>query len=306
MRPLVACVPNFSEGRDQTTLDALGDAIRSVPGVFLLDVHADSWHHRSVFTFVGRPRAAAEAAFRAVRVAVERIDLTQHRGEHPRMGAADVVPFVPVRDVTMDDCVQLARELAQRVGRELKVPVYLYAKAANQRARESLPAIRKGGFEALREKIGHDPRLEPDAGPRHIHPTAGATAIGARRPLVAFNVYLETPDVAIAKEIASVIRASSGGLPAVQAMGFEVDGRAQVSMNLLDTDATPIETAFAAVAQEARRRDVAIERSEIVGLVPERALRGVTAAAMNLHDPESRALEARIRDAERSAGEEPR
>jgi len=247
-------VPNFSEGRNQATLDALRAALTSVPAVTLLDVQADAPHHRSVFTFVAPPAAAAEAAFRAMRIATERIDLTQHQGEHPRMGATDVVPFVPVRDVTMEDCVALARALAERVGRELAIPVYLYARAATRPERESLPNLRKGQFEGLRERIGRDPAADPDFGPRRIHPTAGATAIGARPFLVAYNIYLDTGEVAAAKDIAKLIRASSGGLPAVQASGFEVGGKAQVSMNLLDIDITPPATVFAAVEVEARRR----------------------------------------------------
>src|SRR3989442_1479378 len=270
--PLVECVPNFSEGRDRGTLDALEGAITAVPGVKLLDVQADPAHHRSVFTFVAPPDAALEAALRAVRVATERIDLTKHAGEHPRMGATDVVPFVPVRDVTMDDCVALARRLGERVAAELEIPVYLYARAATRPERERLPEIRKGEFEGLRDRIGRDPAADPDFGPRRIHPTAGATAIGARPFLVAFNIYLDSSDVAIAKEIAKQIRTSSGGLPAVQASGFEVAGQAQVSMNLLDIDTTSPAAVFAAVAREARARGVDVLKSEVVGLGPERAI----------------------------------
>src|SRR3989454_8918775 len=185
--PLVECVPNFSEGRDRDTLDALRAAITSVPGVTLLDVQADPSHNRSVFTLVARPDAAVDAALRGMRVATHRIDLTKHRGEHPRMGAADVVPFVPVRDVTMEDCVALARRLGERAADELGVPIYLYARAATRPERERLPDVRKGEFEGLRERIGKDPAADPDFGPRHVHPTAGVTAIGARPFLVAFR-----------------------------------------------------------------------------------------------------------------------
>jgi len=243
---LVECVPNFSDGRNQAVLDALREAIARVAGVRLLDIQADASHHRSVFTFVAPPDAAVEAAFRAMQVATARIDLTTHRGEHPRMGATDVVPFVPVRGVTMDDCVQLARQLAERVGRELAIPVFLYARAATRPERERLPDIRKGEFEGLRERIGTDPAGDPDFGPKRIHPTAGATAIGARPFLVAYNIYLEATDVGLAKAIAKRIRTSSGGLPAVQASGFLVDGQAQVSMNLLDIDVTSPAAVFAA------------------------------------------------------------
>lgn len=296
--PLVECVPNFSEGRDRGTLDALRAALTSVPAVKLLDVQADASHHRSVFTFVAPPDAAVEAAFRAAQVARDRIDLSRHRGEHPRMGATDVVPFVPVRDVTMDDCVTLAKRLGERVGRELEIPVFLYARAAARRERERLPDVRKGEFEGLRERIGMDPAADPDFGPKRIHATAGATAVGARPFLVAYNIYLDTTDVGIAKEIAKKIRTSGGGLPAVQASGFEVNGRAQVSMNLLDIDVTPPATVFAVVEAEARARAVGILTSEVVGLVPERAIVGAGAAYLKLPDAADHLLEAKIRAAE--------
>jgi len=296
--PLIECVPNFSEGRDSATIEALRAALTSVPGVRLLDVQADAAHNRSVFTLVAPPDAAVEAALAAMRVATERIDLTRHTGEHPRMGATDVVPFVPVRDATMDDCVALARRLAERVAVELQIPVYLYAKAATRPERERLPDIRKGEFEALRDRIGKDPAADPDVGPKRIHPTAGATAIGARPFLVAFNIYLDTTDVTIAKDIAKRIRASGGGLPAVQASGFEVEGKAQVSMNLLDIDTTSPATVFAAVESAARERGVGILKSEVVGLIPERAVLGAGAASLKLPDPEAHLLEPKIRAAE--------
>jgi glutamate formiminotransferase/formiminotetrahydrofolate cyclodeaminase len=296
--PLVECVPNFSEGRNQATIDRLRRAITGVAGARLIDVQVDPAHHRSVFTFVAPPAAAAEAAFRAMQVALERIDLTRHVGEHPRMGATDVVPFVPVRDVTMDECVALARALGERVGRELEIPVYLYAAAATRPERELLPAIRKGEFEGLRGRIGSDPAADPDFGPRRIHPTAGATAIGARPFLVAYNIYLDTADVGVAKEIAKRIRTSSGGLPAVQAAGFEVGGKAQVSMNLLDVDVTGPATVFAAVETEARARGVAVLRSELVGLIPQRALLGAATAALKLPHAGDHLLESRILAAE--------
>ncbi len=296
--PLVECVPNFSEGRNAATIDALRTALTSVPGVRLLDVQADAAHNRSVFTFVAPPDASVEAALAAMRVATERIDLSRHTGEHPRMGATDVVPFVPVRDATMDDCVALARRLAQRAATELQIPIFLYAKAATRPERERLPDIRKGEFEALRDRIGKDPAADPDVGPRRIHPTAGATAIGARPFLVAFNIYLDTSDLTIAKDIAKRIRTSSGGLPAVQASGFEVEGKAQVSMNLLDIDTTSPATVFAAVESAARQRGVGILKSEVVGLVPERAILGAGAASLKLPDPEAHLLEPKIRAAE--------
>jgi glutamate formiminotransferase/formiminotetrahydrofolate cyclodeaminase len=296
--PLVECVPNFSEGRDPEILEALRAAIVAVPSVRLLDVQADAAHHRSVFTFVAPPEAAVEAAFRAIALAALRIDLTRHQGEHPRMGATDVVPFVPVRDITMDQCVALARTLGARVGEELQIPVFLYAKAATRPERERLPDVRKGQFEGLRDRIGTDPVADPDFGPKRIHATAGCTAIGARPFLVAYNIYLATPDVQIAKDIAKLVRTSSGGLPAVQASGFDVGGLAQVSMNLLDIDVTPPAVVFAKVEAEARARGVGVAQSEVVGLIPERAIVGAAAALLKLPDATDHLLEAKIREAE--------
>src|SRR5256885_1030425 len=237
--PLVECVPNFSEGRNAATIEALRRALSSVPGVRRLDVQADAAHNRSVFTFVAPPDASVEAALAAMRVATERIDLSRHSGEHPRMGATDVVPFVPVRDATMHDCVLLARRLAERVAADLQIPIYLYAKAATRPERERLPDVRKGEFEGLRERIGKDPVADPDFGPKRIHPTAGATAIGARPFLVAFNIYLDTSDVALAKDIARRIRTSSGGLPAVQASGVDVAGEGPGPLNTTRTVRAP-------------------------------------------------------------------
>ena len=296
--PLVECVPNFSEGRNAATLDALRSAITRVPGVRLLDVQADPAHNRSVYTFVAPPDTAVEAALSAMRVATQRIDMTTHRGEHPRMGATDVVPFVPVRDVTMDDCVTLARRMGERAAAELSVPIYLYARAATRPERERLPDVRKGEFEGLQQRIGKDPAADPDFGPKHIHPTAGATAVGARPFLVAFNIYLDSSDVSMAKDIAKKIRTSSGGLPALQASGFDVAGKAQVSMNLLDIDVTSPAAVFAIVEEEARGRGVAVLKSEVVGLIPERALLGAAAAYLKVPDAAEHILEAKIRAVE--------
>ena len=285
MPPLVECVPNFSEGRSAATLDALRAALTSVPGVRLLDVQADADHNRSVFTFVAPPDAAVEAAFRAVKTARDRIDLTVHQGEHPRMGATDVVPFVPLQSTTMDDCIALAKRLGDRIGSELGIPVFLYARAAARPSRERLPDVRKGEFEGLREEIGANPDKDPDYGPKRIHPTAGATAVGARPFLVAYNVYLAGGDEALAKAIAKRVRASSGGLPAVQAMGITVGGEPQVSMNLLDIDTTSVHVAFDAVAAAAREAGADAAWSEIVGLVPERAVHAATGAHLKLREP---------------------
>jgi len=233
-----------------------------------------------------------------VKTATGRIDLTTHAGEHPRIGATDVVPFVPVRDVSMEQCVALARRFAERAARELEIPVYLYAQAALRAERRLLPEIRRGEFEGLRDRLGTDAAADPDFGPRRIHPTAGALAVGARTFLVAFNVYLDTSDVRVAKEIAKAIRTSSGGLPDLQADGFLVGGQAQVSMNLLDIDVTSPMAAFTAVEKEAARRSIAIARSEVVGLAPERALPAGSGARLKLGDAVEHLLEAKIRAAE--------
>jgi glutamate formiminotransferase/formiminotetrahydrofolate cyclodeaminase len=285
MSQLVECVPNFSEGRDQGILNLLRETLTQVSGVRLLDVQSDGDHNRSVFTFVAPPDAAVQAAFLAVKRASELIDLRTHKGEHPRMGATDVVPFVPVQDCTLEDCVALARKLGERVGAELGIPVFLYGKAASRPDRERLPDVRKGEFEGLRDLIGKDSARDPDFGPKRIHPSAGATAVGARPFLVAYNVYLKGGELALAKAIAKQVRASSGGLPAVQAMGIMVGGEPQVSMNLLDIDTTPIHVAFDAVQAAARAAGADVAWSEIVGLVPERALRSTTEAHLRLREP---------------------
>jgi glutamate formiminotransferase / formiminotetrahydrofolate cyclodeaminase len=292
---LVECVPNFSDGRDPQTIDALRGALTAVTGVRLLDVQTDASHNRSVFTFVAPPAAALEAAFAAMRVATQRIDLTKHTGEHPRMGATDVVPFVPVEGVTMDECIALARTLGERVGKALEIPVFLYARAATRSDRVLLPEVRKGEFEGMRGRM-----LEPDFGPQRVHPTAGATAIGARPFLVAFNVYLDTQDIAVAKEIAKQIRTSSGGLPGVQASGFIVDGLAQVSMNLLDIDITSPAVVFNAIKARAEKHGVAVQKSEIVGLIPVRGLIGAAESALRLSNAGDHVLEAKIRTATRA------
>ncbi len=285
MSALVECVPNFSEGRDQSVVGAIRDAIVSVPGARLLDIQSDADHNRTVITFVAPPEAAVTAAFNAVKVARDRIDMRAHQGEHPRMGATDVVPFIPVEGISMAECVELARRLGKRIGEELGIPVFLYAQAAARPERARLPDVRKGEFEGLRDAIGTDPAKDPDFGPRHIHATAGATAVGARPFLVAYNVYLSGGDEALAKAIAKQLRTSSGGLPALQAMGITVAGRPQVSMNLLDIDATGMHTAFDAVAAAARAAGADVDWSEIVGLVPERAVLKSAEAYLRLKEP---------------------
>jgi glutamate formiminotransferase/formiminotetrahydrofolate cyclodeaminase len=270
---LIECVPNFSEGRRPEVVAAIRDAVAAVPGAHLLDTSSDASHNRSVITFVADISVVADAAFAGIREAARQIDLTRHSGEHPRMGAADVVPFIPLEGATMEDCIALARGLGERVGRELGIPVFLYERAATRPDRENLADVRRGEFEGLRDDIGRTPQRTPDFGPSAVHATAGAVAIGARPFLVAYNVYLgPASNLAVAKEVAKAVRGSSGGLRYVKAMGFEVDGQAQVSMNLVDTERTPLHVAFDMVRTEAEARGVTPTWSEIVGLVPERAL----------------------------------
>ncbi|MER2600509.1 MAG: glutamate formimidoyltransferase, partial [Caldilineales bacterium] len=271
MQKTVECVPNFSEGRRQEVIEAIVAAIADSGNVRVLDVQSDADHNRTVVTFVGDPEATLAAAFAGVQRAAALIDLNQHRGEHPRMGATDVVPFIPISGVSMEDCVALARRLGERIGAELSIPVYLYAKAATRPERESLPAVRKGEFEGIRELIGSDPSRTPDFGPKAMG-SAGATAVGARPFLIAFNVYLNSADAEIAKKIAKTLRFSSGGLRYVQAMGILVDGQAQVSMNLTDFRQTAMHTALEMVRREAARYGAAIVRSELVGMLPQQAL----------------------------------
>ncbi len=270
---LIECVPNFSEGRRPEVVTAIRDAIAAVEGVTILDASSDASHNRSVITFVAPAERAVKAAFAGMREAAALIDLRQHSGEHPRIGATDVVPFVPLEDATMDDCIALARQLGERVGKELAIPVYLYERAASRPGRVNLADVRRGQFEALVEEIGTNPEREPDFGPNHIHSSAGATAIGARPFLVAYNVYLGgAENLAVAKSIAKAVRGSSGGFKAVKGLGLEVDGQAQVSMNLVDTDETPLHVAYDFIAEKARGEGVDATWSEIIGLVPERVL----------------------------------
>lgn len=270
---LIECVPNFSEGRRPEVVDAIRGAIAAVEGVSILDSSSDASHNRSVITFVVPIEHAVEAAFAGIREAATRIDLRQHTGEHPRIGATDVVPFIPLEDSTMEDCVALARRLGARVGSELNIPVYLYERAATRPTRVNLADVRRGQFEGLGKELGSNPERDPDFGPHAIHPSAGAIAIGARPFLVAYNVYLGDADyLPLAKNIAKGVRASSGGIPHVKGLGLEVDGQAQVSMNLVDTEATPLHVPFDFIAEQARAAGIEVTWSEIVGLVPERVL----------------------------------
>ena len=270
---LVECVPNFSEGRRPEVVSAIRDAIAAVEGVSVLDVSSDTSHNRSVITFIAPVEQAVDAAFAGIKIAGELIDLCQHSGEHPRIGATDVVPFIPLEGSTMEDCIALARALGERVGRELKIPVYLYERAATTPTRENLADVRRGEFEGLRDELGKNPARNPDFGPSQIHPTCGAIAIGARPFLVAYNVYLgPASNLQIAKNIAKAVRGSSGGFKYVKGLGLEVDGQAQVSMNLVDTEKTPMHHAFDFVKLRAEAEGAQVTWSEIVGLVPERAL----------------------------------
>jgi glutamate formiminotransferase / 5-formyltetrahydrofolate cyclo-ligase len=284
-RPLVECVPNFSEGRRMEVVDAIV-AAADVPGVQVLDRSSDASHNRSVITLVGGGEDLVEAAVRMARMAAQRIDLREHSGEHPRMGATDVVPFVPVSGVTMARCVELARLCGRRLGDELGIPVFLYEAAATRPERKNLAHVREGQFEGLRERIGSDPTRAPDFGPARIHPSAGATAVGARKFLIAYNVNLASGDVKLAKSIAKAIREKDGGFPCVKAMGFHLADRdlAQVSMNMTDYETTSLLTVYEAIARLAGEAGVQPLESELVGLAPAAALPGDVAARIRLRD----------------------
>ena len=272
--PLVECVPNFSEGRKTETVERIADAISSVATAWVLDRHIDPDHNRSVITFVAAPEMVVEAAFRAVKLAAELIDMRQHRGVHPRLGATDVLPFIPISGVTMEDCVALAHSAGERVARELSIPVFFYERAALRPDRVNLEDVRRGALELLREQIAVDPGRVPDVGPLKVHESAGAIAVGARPFLIAFNVNLKSQDVSVARAIARVVRARQGGLPFVKALGFELStrGLVQVSMNLVNYEVTGMAQAYNAVRDGAARMGVEVFSTEIVGLVPEKAL----------------------------------
>jgi len=290
--PLVECVPNFSEGRDPEKIRQIAEAISAVAGACVLDTHIDPDHNRSVITFVAPPDTVAEAAVSAVRRASELIDMRTHQGEHPRLGATDVLPFVPVRGVTMDDCVRIAHEAGAIIARDLSIPVYFYERAALREERVNLEDVRRGALELLREQIT-TPERAPDVGPAQVHESAGAIAVGARPFLIAFNVVLRTGDITLARKIARQIRASNGGLPFVKALGFRLHtrGLVQVSMNLVNYEVTGMTAAYDAIRHEADRLGIEIEGTEIVGLVPR--------AALDRHAPffsESKILEHQIRE----------
>ena len=279
---IVECVPNFSEGRRKNVVDEIVDAM-TLPGVKLLDREMDADHNRSVITLAGEPSAIEESAFRGIAVAARLIDLNIHRGEHPRIGATDVVPFVPIQGVTMDDCVAMARRLGERVARELAIPVYLYERAATRPERHDLAYIRRGEYEMLKHEIATNPDRAPDFGPNRLG-KAGATVIGARPFLIAYNVNLATSDLQIAKDIARVVREKGGGLKSVKAKGFFLHEKnlAQVSMNLTDFNVTGMLTAFETIKREAEKRGVQVLESEVIGLVPLEALTQLAAQALKL------------------------
>jgi glutamate formiminotransferase / formiminotetrahydrofolate cyclodeaminase len=274
MRKIVECIPNFSEGRRPEVMDEIVAAITAVNGVVVLDRESDPNHNRSVVTFVAEPAVVADAALAGAKRAADLIDLNRHEGEHPRMGATDVIPFVPIAGVTMEDCIALARECGERMWRELGIPVYLYEKAATRPERENLAAVRKGQFEGIRDTIATSEARRPDFGNAAVHPTAGITAVGARPPLIAYNVNLGTGNVEIANKIARAVRFLSGGLRYVKALGFELSDRGivQVSMNMVNFEGTPLFRVFEMIKREAERYGVPVVGSEIVGLVPQRAL----------------------------------
>ncbi|HZQ18365.1 MAG TPA: glutamate formimidoyltransferase [Terriglobales bacterium] len=271
MQTVVECVPNFSEGRDKAKVDAIVEAMK-IDGVYLLDREMDADHNRCVITLAGEREPIQEAAIRGVGKAAELIDLTKHQGAHPRLGAADVVPFIPVEGVSIEDCVAMARHVGEGIWKRCQIPVYLYEAAASVPERQNLENIRRGQFEGIRDEIATNPARKPDFGDARLHPTAGACVVGARKFLIAYNIFLNTADVEVAKKIAKAIRFSTGGLRYVKAAGFLVRGQAQVSMNLTDFDQTPIHRVFELVKREAERHGAAPASSEIVGLIPKKAL----------------------------------
>lgn len=294
MAKLMECIPNISEGRRQDVIEAVAAEVRSVPGVTLIDYSSDQSHNRSVFTFLGEPECVMEAAFRLARKAVETIDLRTHEGEHPRMGAVDVIPFVPVREMEMNECVAYSKTLAKKLADKLELPVFLYEESASAPHRKNLAAIRKGQFEGMAEKV-LDPLWHPDFGGNRIHPSAGVVAVGARQPLIAFNINLDTSDISIANRIAKIIRESSGGLKAVKALGVMLEKRniAQVSINMCDYRQTPLYRVLELVRIEAARYGVNVIGTEIIGLSPMAALIDSAAYYLQIEqfDTENQVLE---------------
>ena len=298
VNPLVECIPNFSEGRRPKIVKQIVNAIEDVEGVIVLDYSLDEDHNRSVVTFVGSPEGVEEAAFRGIAKAAELIDMDKQEGEHPRVGATDVVPFVPIAGVKMAECVEMAQRLGKRVGNELGIPVFLYEKAAARPDRKNLANVRKGEYEGLRKEIESDPARAPDFGPNKLG-SAGATVIGARSPLIAYNVFLDTDDVTVAENISKAVRHLSGGLRYVKGLGMLVDGKAQVSMNLTNYKRTPVYRVVEMIRREAERYGANITHSELIGLIPQKALIDAAAWYLQLDDfNEEQVLETRIQSAQ--------
>ncbi|GEQ49647.1 glutamate formimidoyltransferase [Tetragenococcus koreensis] len=273
MAKLIECVPNFSEGRNQEIVEHLAEIARDVKGVTLLDYSSDTSHNRSVFTLVGDENGIQDVAFSLVKYASEVIDLNKHEGGHPRMGATDVIPFVPIKDVTMEECIEISKKVAKKINEELQIPIFLYEESAATQNRKNLAKVRKGQFEGMPEKLQQE-EWAPDFGERKIHPTAGVTAVGARMPLIAFNVNLDTDNIDVAKKIAKILRGSSGGFKYCKAIGVMLEGRniAQVSMNMVNYEGTPLYRTFETIRFEAKRYGINILGSEVIGLTPAQAL----------------------------------
>ncbi|WP_326675760.1 glutamate formimidoyltransferase [Streptococcus pyogenes] len=285
MAKIVECIPNFSEGQNQAVIDGLVATAKSIPGVTLLDYSSDASHNRSVFTLVGDDQSIQEAAFQLVKYASENIDMTKHHGEHPRMGATDVCPFVPIKDITTQECVEISKQVAKRINRELDIPIFLYEDSATRPERQNLAKIRKGQFEGMPEKLLEED-WAPDYGDRKIHPTAGVTAVGARMPLVAFNVNLDTDNIDIAHKIAKIIRGSGGGYKYCKAIGVMLEDRhiAQVSMNMVNFEKCSLYRTFETIKFEARRYGVNVIGSEVIGLAPAKALVDVAEYYLQVED----------------------
>ncbi|HEP1534091.1 glutamate formimidoyltransferase [Streptococcus pyogenes] len=285
MAKIVECIPNFSEGQNQAVIDGLVATAKSIPGVTLLDYSSDASHNRSVFTLVGDDQSIQEAAFQLVKYASENIDMTKHHGEHPRMGAIDVCPFVPIKDITTQECVEISKQVAKRINRELDIPIFLYEDSATRPERQNLAKIRKGQFEGMPEKLLEED-WAPDYGDRKIHPTAGVTAVGARMPLVAFNVNLDTDNIDIAHKIAKIIRGSGGGYKYCKAIGVMLEDRhiAQVSMNMVNFEKCSLYRTFETIKFEARRYGVNVIGSEVIGLAPAKALIDVAEYYLQVED----------------------
>ncbi|SUO72628.1 glutamate formimidoyltransferase [Streptococcus pyogenes] len=285
MAKIVECIPNFSEGQNQAVIDGLVATAKSIPGVTLLDYSSDASHNRSVFTLVGDDQSIQEAAFQLVKYASENIDMTKHHGEHPRMGATDVCPFVPIKDITTQECVEISKQVAERINRELGIPIFLYEDSATRPERQNLAKVRKGQFEGMPEKLLEED-WAPDYGDRKIHPTAGVTAVGARMPLVAFNVNLDTDNIDIAHKIAKIIRGSGGGYKYCKAIGVMLEDRhiAQVSMNMVNFEKCSLYRTFETIRFEARRHGVNVIGSEIIGLAPAKALTDVAEYYLQVED----------------------